>query len=510
MKIYLFGSNGMLGFYVKHNLLAHRVALIEINRNLFDIVNDDWDNLDSLLDLSSNDVIINCSGAIPQKISSNDYKTFIKVNTLFPRKLNEIKDKYGCKFIHITTDCVFDGSEGNYNENSAHTESGIYGVSKSLGEPRNCTIIRTSIIGEDNNAKKNLLEWIKLNKNKEIQGFVNHYWNGVSCLTLANIIYNIINKNLFWNGVRHIYSPDIVSKYDLCCIINKIYKLNISILKKDTEMVNKTLTSLYHNNFNINSIENQLVDLYIYSRRVHVLGKNSFIGKALYEKINSLYKFIYSHTEIDEFEKNINDGDIVINCCGINISKTNNLFYEGNSNFVEKIVNVINKYNDINFVHISTIQCSYINNDTIYKKSKLLGETHVINNCKNFNILRLTNVLDKGIKPYTNNFIYTMIFEKKYKLRYDYKIYNNKINIISLENLINIIPSFLATCSNKIYNIQSEYTYEMKDIINIIHKNIETLPENNVNILDDSISNIYVKNDIQDIQDKISEIYENL
>ena len=51
--------------------------------------------------------------------------------------------------IHVTTDCVFSGKDGNYNENSIHDETNDYGISKSLGELCDTTIIRTSIIGEN-------------------------------------------------------------------------------------------------------------------------------------------------------------------------------------------------------------------------------------------------------------------------------------------------------------------------------------------------------------------------
>jgi len=66
----------------------------------------------------------------------------------------------------------------------------------------------------------------------------------------------------FGKGVRHIYSPDIVSKYDLCVLINNIYNLNIKINKVDDKVsINKSLTSQYEKMFEIKNIKNQLYDL---------------------------------------------------------------------------------------------------------------------------------------------------------------------------------------------------------------------------------------------------------
>lgn len=258
--IYLFGSTGMLGTYVK-KYLSDKFDIVCITREEFDILNDTWQKLNKVLkDLNENDVIINCAGVIPQKTNQNEYNKYIKINTLFPHKLQEIVEKSNSKFIHITTDCVFDGKKKFYHENDIHSEKNIYGISKSLGEPEKSTIIRTSIIGEEIKCKKSLLEWIKSNKNKNINGYDNHLWNGVTCLTLSNIIENIITNNLYWTGIRHIFSPDTVSKYQLCSIINEVYELNINIEKHKTKnTIDKTLNTIYNSTFDIDTIKNQII-----------------------------------------------------------------------------------------------------------------------------------------------------------------------------------------------------------------------------------------------------------
>lgn len=262
--IFLFGSTGMLGTYVK-NILSVSFDITDITRNEFDILNDTWQKLNKVLkDLDENDVIINCAGIIPQKLNHIEYNKYIKINTLFPHKLQEFSEKNKAYFIHITTDCVFNGKkENSYDENDTHTETNIYGISKSLGEPENATNIRTSIIGEEINGKKSLLEWIKSNKNRTINGYNNHLWNGITCHQLALIINKIINEKLFWKGVRHIYSPNIVSKYDLCIYINEIYNLNITINKFSTETINKTLKSIYTPLFEIQDIKTQIKAQYL-------------------------------------------------------------------------------------------------------------------------------------------------------------------------------------------------------------------------------------------------------
>jgi dTDP-4-dehydrorhamnose reductase len=262
MKILIFGSTGMLGRYV-YNILKNNYSVICINRNNFDIENDEWYKLEHILfeNLKENDIIINCAGIIPQKYKNENLKIYIRVNTVFPHKLNEITKKLKCKFIHITTDCVFDGSKGNYSINDIHSAKDIYGISKSEGEPEDATVIRTSIIGEEIYGKKSLIEWVKSNKDGKIKGYTNHYWNGVTCLTLANFIKSIIDNKNFWKGIKHICSENIVTKYDLCCFINEIYKLNINIEKYE-DLISKNMTLVSTDNLYTDDIYKQVINLH--------------------------------------------------------------------------------------------------------------------------------------------------------------------------------------------------------------------------------------------------------
>lgn len=260
MTIILFGSTGMLGKYI-FNVLKTDYKVITIDRKEYDVVSDDFEKLEKIIDQYDYDLIINCVGAIPQKYSTDKIREYILINTIFPLKLSNLVSLKNKKFIHITTDCVFDGKKGNYKENDEHTCSEIYGVTKSLGELyKNATIIRTSIIGEENTSKVSLLEWVISNKNKTINGYNDHYWNGVTCFTLSKIIKEIITKGLYWNGIRHIFSPKTYTKYELCEIIDKIYKLNLTIIPVNTGPINKSLSSIYQPIFKIDDIYKQIED----------------------------------------------------------------------------------------------------------------------------------------------------------------------------------------------------------------------------------------------------------
>ena len=137
-----------------------------------------------------------------------------------------------------------------------------YGITKTICECSYISNIRSSIIGEETKNKRSLLEWVRSNKNGQINGFENYYWNGVTCLEMAKIIDEIIVKDIFWEGIRHVYSPRKVSKYELVSLISKYYKLDIKIKKQFLEeKIDRTLSSIYDNYFLIPDIEEQLKDL---------------------------------------------------------------------------------------------------------------------------------------------------------------------------------------------------------------------------------------------------------
>jgi dTDP-4-dehydrorhamnose reductase len=265
MKIFIFGKNGMLGSYM-FSYLSKKYTVIGITRDDYDLSNLEIGTLRELLvskQLEKGDLVLNCAGVIPQASKQRDlYKNlYYRINSMFPVMLSMICEKIGANMIHITTDCVFDGKLGNYHEKSEHTETNDYGVSKSLGELCDATIIRTSIIGEEKLNKRSLLEWVRSNKNGSINGFVNHHWNGVTCLELSKVVLEVIESGIYWKGVRHIFSPTSVTKYELVTMINVVYSLDIEIKPHETETVDKTITTVYNKRFKIKELLEQIREI---------------------------------------------------------------------------------------------------------------------------------------------------------------------------------------------------------------------------------------------------------
>ena len=189
------------------------------------------------------DYVINCIGVIKPFIEDDKLKS-IYLNSVFPRELADFCNKKDIKLIHITTDCVFSGATGNYSEESDHDCLDFYGKTKSLGEPENCMVLRTSIIGEEIHKDASLIAWVKSMAGKEINGYTNHFWNGVTTNQYAKICKHIIDEDLYSQGLFHIHS-NTVSKFELVTEINNRFNLDIKINPQEPDQaVDRTLSTV--------------------------------------------------------------------------------------------------------------------------------------------------------------------------------------------------------------------------------------------------------------------------
>jgi dTDP-4-dehydrorhamnose reductase len=189
------------------------------------------------------DAIINCAGIIKPYADRQPEVTFF-INSAFPHLLSNI---YGEKLIHITTDCVFDGIHNPpYTENAIHSATDFYGISKSLGEPsQRSLVLRTSIIGPEIHSFVSLISWLKKQQG-EVFGYTNHLWNGITTKQFAEICRIIINARSSYpaHGLFHIFSEDI-TKYNMVTQLQKKYNLPITVTPKEAEPIDRRLRSLY-------------------------------------------------------------------------------------------------------------------------------------------------------------------------------------------------------------------------------------------------------------------------
>ena len=189
------------------------------------------------------DVVINCVGITKHHYSGSDPLIAIPINSYFPHYLNSLCLEYGARLIHISTDCVFSGNEGDYLETDTPNSKDLYGHTKALGEINKAPSItlRTSTIGHELQSTLGLLDWFLAQKGA-CNGYKNAFFSGVTTIELAKIIERYIIPNHQLQGLYHVGSNKI-SKFDLLSIIAKEYSKKIEIIPDVQFKIDRSLNS---------------------------------------------------------------------------------------------------------------------------------------------------------------------------------------------------------------------------------------------------------------------------
>ncbi len=234
INVLVLGASGLIGSTIFKYLSSKKKLfvtgtyntnkLLMPNMKKFNFLKDDVSFFDHF------NLVINCIGITKHNTKANDLDLMYNLNIKLPLLLSDYEKKKKFNIIHISTDCVFSGLKGNYKENSIDFSTDNYGQTKRIAEiiMKNSLVIRTSTIGHEFFHKNGLLEWFLSTKKKCI-GFDNAYFNGLTTLELAKIIYShFINNSYYPKSLINIGSTKI-SKFDLLCEIKKIYKQNVEI-----------------------------------------------------------------------------------------------------------------------------------------------------------------------------------------------------------------------------------------------------------------------------------------
>ena len=230
------GGSGLLGL----NLIYHLRSQFDITATFQSLrpqidciwVKFDAGDFESLTNLSSYDVIINCIGFT----NVDSCETYIdkagELNSNFPRHLAEVCAKIKCKLIHISTD-NFDSSPGEIrDENVNPIPLNVYGRSKIQGEnfvlsaSSKNLVFRTNFFGFARADRNSLLQWV-LTESKmsgEIRAITNVYFNPISTKFFSSVMCESIVHG--FQGLYNLSSNSCISKLDFVKIVLRCANLH--------------------------------------------------------------------------------------------------------------------------------------------------------------------------------------------------------------------------------------------------------------------------------------------
>lgn len=250
-RVLVLGSSGMAG---------HLLALHLRGNPDFDVVDvgprarpfpgsltcdlSDRASLEALLSSEKPDYLVNCVGVLVRASEENKLAA-ISINARLPHLLAELCEGVGCRFIHLSTDCVFSGGAGPYDREAAYDGQDFYGRSKALGEFDDVRglVIRTSIIGPElRSGATGLFSWFMSNPDgSRVTGYRKALWSGVTTLELAKFIEAAIRAEPAPTGLVQYSVEGGISKYELLRLIAEVFRKDIEIGARDEPAIDKRL-----------------------------------------------------------------------------------------------------------------------------------------------------------------------------------------------------------------------------------------------------------------------------
>jgi dTDP-4-dehydrorhamnose reductase len=187
--------------------------------------------------------VMNCVGVIKQLAEADDALVAIPINSLLPHRLAHHCAQIGARLVHVSTDCVFAGTRGNYLESDVPDATDLYGRSKLLGEvdyPHAVTL-RTSIVGPELDGAHGLVGWF-LAQQGRVRGFTRAIFSGLPTAELACVVRDHVLPQPQLRGLFHVSAAPI-AKYDLLCLVRDAWGRDIEITPDDKLVIDRSLDS---------------------------------------------------------------------------------------------------------------------------------------------------------------------------------------------------------------------------------------------------------------------------
>ena len=193
------------------------------------------------------DMVINCVGVLNKFAPGMTPTTraYFEINTVLPIWLSRW---YGSKLIHPSTDCVFDGKDGQYSESSPYSPSyGTYGYAKMFADEvvkEHSLVLRCCLIGEelDPNAFQ-MFSWIK--RQAQAGGYIDHIISPITNIEFANVCWRILTEKIeIPPMILHLATPP-KSKYDILHDYIAVKKLDVQLSSDGSYHAYKDLVTDY-------------------------------------------------------------------------------------------------------------------------------------------------------------------------------------------------------------------------------------------------------------------------
>jgi dTDP-4-dehydrorhamnose reductase len=235
MRILITGASGLLGINLALETTRRHTVFGTVNQHslktdAFSVVQIDLlapGAVERLLDQTQPDWVIHCAALANLDACEADPLLAQQLNTHLPHTLA----------IHVSTDSVFDGQQGDYSEDDAPAPLGVYSRTKLEGEMMvrqaypEAIVARVNLYGWSLTGNRSLAEFFfyNLSQNQPVMGFTDVFFCPLLANHLANIFIKMFEKKL--SGLYHVVSPECLSKYEFGQRIAQRFNLDGKLIK---------------------------------------------------------------------------------------------------------------------------------------------------------------------------------------------------------------------------------------------------------------------------------------
>lgn len=189
--------------------------------------------LDFIIEDERPDVIINTAAMTDVDACEDDKKNAWLLNSTLVENLASLSKKYKIHLITFSTDYIFDGKDGPYDEDALPNPISYYGKSKLAGENlarTQCdksTVIRTNVVyGYSSYGKNDFIRWLikNLEEGKKLNIIDGQYCNPTYSEDIAHGVYKAISKKEY--GVYNFSGEGYYKRYEIAMKVCEVYNFD--------------------------------------------------------------------------------------------------------------------------------------------------------------------------------------------------------------------------------------------------------------------------------------------
>ena len=261
MKLLITGASGLLGINLAMEAMReHEVVGVDrgkLKSAPFQVIHADLlnrDTIESVLDSVQPDWLINCA-ALTGLEECEQHPVRAKIlNTDVPTLLAVACAERGIRFVHISTDAVFDGEKKHaYTEEDPPNPPGVYSQTKLDGENATFSenpeaiVARVNFYGWSLSNRHSLGEFFvnNLSEGKNVSGFTDVIFCPMLVNVTARLLLAMLEKNL--SGLYHMVGPQAMSKYQFGVEIARTFGLREDLISPKSVLSSELTAKRSHN-----------------------------------------------------------------------------------------------------------------------------------------------------------------------------------------------------------------------------------------------------------------------